>query len=101
MSKVIVITGATNGIGLESAKQLAKQGHRLILVARSKEKVLDTLKMLHTAEGQSHSYYIADMASVPSIKKAAYEIVAAEPRIDVLINNAGGELKQIYCKAFD
>lgn len=88
--KTVVITGATSGIGLVAAEELAKKGARLVLVGRDKargEHVLAKLREL--APGINHSVHYADLSRLQEMKRVAAEIAAAEPRIDVFINNAG------------
>jgi NAD(P)-dependent dehydrogenase (short-subunit alcohol dehydrogenase family) len=88
--KVVVITGATSGIGKVAAEKLAGMGARLVLVARDKargEAFLGRLREL--TRGITHSIHYADLSRLAQMKQVAAAIAAAEPRIDVLINNAG------------
>ena len=88
--KVVVITGATSGIGQVAAEKLAGLGARLVLVARDKARGEATLARLAAiAPGVAHSIHYADLSRVAQMKQVAAEIAAAEPRLDVLINNAG------------
>jgi len=88
--KVIVITGATSGIGQVAAEQLAGMGARLVLVARDKVRGQAVMARLHErAPGVVHSIHYADLSRLVEMKRVAAEIAAAEARIDVLINNAG------------
>ena len=88
--KVIVITGATSGIGQVAAERLAGMGARLVLVARDKVRGQAMLARLRErAPGVSHSIHYADLSRLVEMKRVAAEIAAAEARIDVLINNAG------------
>lgn len=88
--KVIVITGATSGIGQVAAERLAGMGARLVLVARDKVRGQAMLARLRErAPGVSHSIHYADLSRLVEMKRVAGEIAAAETRIDVLINNAG------------
>ena len=88
--KVVVITGATSGIGERAAERLAAMGARLVLVARSKERSEATLgRLAGIAPEAKHRVHYADLSLMAETRRAAREIVAAEPRIDVLINNAG------------
>jgi NAD(P)-dependent dehydrogenase (short-subunit alcohol dehydrogenase family) len=88
--KVVVITGATSGIGLVAAEKLAGMGARLVLVARDKARGEATLARLREiAPDVAHNIHYADLSRLAQMKQAAAEIAAAEPRIDVLINNAG------------
>ncbi len=88
--KVVVITGATSGIGQVAAERLAAQGARMVLVARDKIRGEAALARLHErAPGLAHSIHYADLSRLAEMKRVAKEIVAAESQIDVLINNAG------------
>lgn len=88
--KTIVITGATSGIGLVAAQRLAEMGARILLVGRDKARTAATLDQLRaTAPGQAHGAYLADLGKISEMKRVGAEIARAEPRIDVLINNAG------------
>ena len=88
--KTVVITGATSGIGQVAAARLAAMGARLVLVARDKvrgEAEMASLRAI--SPGIHHSIHYADLSRLADVKRVAAEIAAAEPRIDVLINNAG------------
>src|SRR5262245_20673575 len=88
--KVVVITGATSGIGEVAAIALAGMGARLILVARDKTRGTATMeKLRHAGPDAAQAIYYADLSRIAEMKRVAAEIAAAEPRIDVLINNAG------------
>jgi NAD(P)-dependent dehydrogenase (short-subunit alcohol dehydrogenase family) len=88
--KVVVITGGTSGIGQVAAEELAAMGARIVLVARDKARAETTLSRLgERAPGVAHSVHYADLLRMAEMKRVAAEIAAAEPRIDVLINNAG------------
>jgi len=88
--KVVVLTGGTSGIGEAAAIKLAKMGARLVLVARDPSRAEATLKRLQkVSPGMAHTSYFADLSLVAETRRVAGEIAAAQPRIDVLINNAG------------
>jgi NAD(P)-dependent dehydrogenase (short-subunit alcohol dehydrogenase family) len=88
--KVVVITGATSGIGQVAAEKLAGMGARLVLVARDKARGEAALARLRqVGPGAAHGVHYADLSRLAEMKRAAAEIAAEEPRIDVLINNAG------------
>lgn len=88
--KVVVITGATSGIGEVAARRLAGMGARLVLVARDAARGQKALTRLPSiGAGKPHSIYYGDLSRISESKRVAAEIGAAEPRIDVLINNAG------------
>ena len=88
--KTVVITGATSGIGLIAAQELARKGARMVMVARDKVRGEQTLASLRTlAPGINHTVHYADLSRLSEMKRVVAEIAAAEPKIDVLINNAG------------
>src|SRR6266699_4673580 len=87
---VVVITGATSGIGAIAAEKLAAMGARMLVIARNRTRGEATLKRLReTAPGIDHRVYYADLSLVQEMKRVGNEIAAAERRIDVLIKNAG------------
>src|SRR5258708_6437307 len=88
--KTIVITGGTSGIGQIAAEKLAGMGARLVLVARDKARGESALTRLRErGPGIAHGIHYADLSRIDEMKRVASEIAAAEPKIDVLINNAG------------
>ena len=88
--KVVVITGGTSGIGQIAAERLAGLGARIVLVARDQTRADATLNRLRqNFPGANHTVHLADLSKIEAVKKLAVEIANAEPRIDVLMNNAG------------
>src|SRR5712671_4356075 len=88
--KVCVMTGATSGIGEVAAEDLARMGARLVLVARDRKRAEAALGRLHAATPAiAHTVHYADLSRIAEMKRVAAEIAAAEPRIDLLVNNAG------------
>ncbi|MFN3199510.1 MAG: SDR family NAD(P)-dependent oxidoreductase [Bradymonadia bacterium] len=85
MSKIICITGATDGIGKLTAQMLASQGHTILLHGRNPSK-LDAVAQ--EIDGQTEQY-IADLSNMRDVEAMANEIVHRHDRLDVLINNAG------------
>jgi NAD(P)-dependent dehydrogenase (short-subunit alcohol dehydrogenase family) len=88
--KTCVITGATSGIGRAAAEALAAMGGRIVMVARNKQRgeaMLAKLRDRFPLAG--HRIYYADLLRLAEVKRVAAEIAAAEPRVDVLLNNAG------------
>jgi NAD(P)-dependent dehydrogenase (short-subunit alcohol dehydrogenase family) len=84
VSKTIVLTGASDGIGAAAARKLTADGHRLVLVGRSKAKTTAI------ADELVADYYLADFAELASVRALAATLLERYPRIDVLANNAGG-----------
>jgi NAD(P)-dependent dehydrogenase (short-subunit alcohol dehydrogenase family) len=87
-AKTVVVTGATAGIGLEAAAQLAEQGHRLVLVGRSPDKLARAAERVAGAAGVET--FSADFASLESVRALGADLRSRFDRIDVLVNNAGG-----------
>ncbi|MDI3423686.1 3-oxoacyl-ACP reductase FabG [Streptomyces luteolus] len=86
--KVALITGATSGIGLEAARLLAKQGHRVYIGARTAENVAVTVKTLR-AEGLQADGKELDVRDTASVKAFVQGAVDTYGTVDVLVNNAG------------
>jgi NAD(P)-dependent dehydrogenase (short-subunit alcohol dehydrogenase family) len=88
--KTCVVTGATSGIGRAAAEALAAMGGRVVMIARSKQRGEAMLTSLRDRYPLAkHSIYYADLLRLAEVKRAAADIAAAEPRVDVLLNNAG------------
>jgi short-subunit dehydrogenase len=89
--KIVLITGASSGIGLATAEALAAKEAQLILVARSEDKLKQAIGQISAKTGNKNiSYYLADFSSQKSIRALADAIKKNHQKIDVLINNAGG-----------
>ncbi len=89
--KIVLITGSSSGIGLETAKELAKLGAEIILVARSEDKLKAAVATIKEATGNDKlKYYTADFSSQKSIRAVAEKIKKDYSKLDVLLNNAGG-----------
>ncbi|MEM9964784.1 MAG: SDR family NAD(P)-dependent oxidoreductase, partial [Asticcacaulis sp.] len=82
MTKVVLVTGASGGIGEATARRLLKAGYRVYATARN-------LKTLTDLQAEGAQILALDVTDPVSAKAAVEDIVAAEGRIDVLINNAG------------
>lgn len=88
--KVVVITGATSGIGEVAADRLAAKGYRIVFIARDAVRGEEILKHLRAIAGDlAHRAFYADLSRLSEMKRVAAEIADAEPDIDVLVNNAG------------
>lgn len=90
MKKTILLTGTTDGIGLETAKILAQEGHHLLIHGRSEAKVQKVKEtLLSMSEEENIESYVADLSKLNEVKHFADEVLQKHTKIDVLINNAG------------
>ena len=88
--KTVVATGATSGIGEVAVLALGALGARIVFVARDEARAQATMRKLEAkAPGLGHRMHLADLSSMAETRKVGAAIAASEPRIDVLINNAG------------
>lgn len=88
--KKVVITGATDGIGKETARQIAKMGAEIILVGRNKEKTeLATAEIIESSNNPNIDYLLADLSEQNDVRKLADDIKRKFSNLDILFNNAG------------
>jgi short-subunit dehydrogenase len=86
--QVIVITGASSGIGLATAEAAAKQGAKLVLSGRSQDSLADVVQRINDAGGEA-IHIVADIADRKQVEQIATEAVRRFGRIDTWVNNAG------------
>lgn len=86
--KVILITGATNGIGREAAKALAGMGAQVVVVGRSRSRTEQVVQEIEASGGQA-DLLVGDLSVMDEVRRVAAEFRAKHDRLDVLINNAG------------
>ena len=88
--KTVVATGATSGIGEVAVLALAELGARIVFIARDEARAQATMRKLDAkAPGLGHRMHLADLSSMAETRKVGGAIAMIEPRVDVLINNAG------------
>lgn len=88
-NKLVVITGATSGIGYLTSRKYASQGADLLCINRNEEKSKNLKKEIENEYGVKCDYIIADLSSLSDIHRVAEELQNSESPIDVLIHNAG------------
>ena len=89
-NRVCLVTGATNGIGYETALGLARRGARVAIVGRDPEKTQASAERIREAvPGAVVGPHIADLSAQAEIRRLAASLRATYPRLDVLVNNAG------------
>ncbi|MCH2004442.1 SDR family NAD(P)-dependent oxidoreductase [Acinetobacter ursingii] len=99
-NKVILITGASSGIGLTVAKKMASAGAHVLLVARTQ----DTLQQVQTEivqAGGKASIFPCDLSDMEAIDRVAKEIIQKVEHIDILINNAGRSIRRAVHESID
>lgn len=93
--KIILITGSTDGIGKQTAFELAALGHKIIIHGRSEKRINETIEEIKKlTDNKNLTPALADFASLNQVRKLAEEIQNKFNRIDVLINNAGVYMKE-------
>lgn len=88
--RIAVVTGANGGLGLESARALARAGGHVVMAARNQEKAAAALADIRSSVPDASLELVElDLGSLESVRRAAAQILAAHERIDILLNNAG------------
>src|SRR6266516_4842962 len=89
--QTILVTGATDGLGRALAAELARRGATVLAHGRSRERLDETVAELEAASGGDGRVrgYLADLASLEEVAGLAAQVAKAEPRLDVLVSNAG------------
>lgn len=89
-NKVVMVTGATNGIGEVTALELARKGAHVVVVSRSAEKLERTVQRITDETGNPHVAALqADLSLMAQVRQAAEQFHERYDRLDVLVNNAG------------
>ena len=88
-NKVCLVTGATNGIGLEAAKALNNMGAEIVFIARNNEKAEKLKEDLLSDSGKQATSIIADLSLQSEVKRAADEFLSLNKPLHILLNNAG------------
>jgi retinol dehydrogenase-12 len=93
--QIVIVTGATNGIGEAAAIELARRGARVGIVARNPEKAAATVTKIRAGTpGATVDVFIGDLGLMDDVRDVAAEILNTYEHIDVLVNNAGIQLTE-------
>src|SRR5688572_20652090 len=87
--KTVLVTGATSGIGLESAVVLAGMGANVIITGRNADRLAKALSHIKSRSGLSAASYLCDFASLTAVNRLADDVLREVTALDVLLNNAG------------
>lgn len=98
--KIVLITGATSGIGKATALKLARAGAKVLVVARTPEKLNETLDEINKLGGQAKAYQ-CDVADINSCEKLIKQILIDHSHVDILVNNAGRSIRRSVINAID
>jgi NAD(P)-dependent dehydrogenase (short-subunit alcohol dehydrogenase family) len=98
--KVVLITGASSGIGFATAKKLSMAGAKVILVARTLEKLELTQKVIRQAGGEAY-VYSCDLNSMEAIDAMAAAVLKDFGHVDILVNNAGRSIRRAVAESLD
>jgi NAD(P)-dependent dehydrogenase (short-subunit alcohol dehydrogenase family) len=98
--KVVLITGASSGIGKAAAVKVADAGATVLLVARSVEKLEETKEEIERAGGVAHIHR-CDMSDIEDVERMAEEVLAYHGHVDILVNNAGRSIRRSVALAYD
>ncbi len=98
--KVVVVTGATSGIGKATALKLAESGAKLVLAARTAEKLEETKAEIEAKGGEAHIYSV-DISDMADCDRFAKQVLSDFGQVDVLVNNAGRSIRRSINLSYD
>ena len=98
--KIVLITGASSGIGKATAVKVADAGATVLLVARNVEKLEETKAEIVAAGGSAHIHR-CDLADIEDIERMAEEVLAYHGHVDILVNNAGRSIRRSVALSYD
>ncbi|MBS1887150.1 MAG: SDR family oxidoreductase [Actinobacteria bacterium] len=98
--KVVLITGASSGIGRATAVKVADAGATVLLVARSIDKLEETKDEIFAAGGVAHIHK-CDMADAEDVARMAEEVLTYHGHVDILVNNAGRSIRRSVALSYD
>jgi short-subunit dehydrogenase len=98
--RVILVTGASSGIGKSAALELGKAGGTIVLVSRSKDKLDEVRRQIELVGGEAH-VHPCDLTDTDDLDRMAAEVLEQHGRVDILVNNAGKSIRRSVSNAYD
>jgi short-subunit dehydrogenase len=98
--KIVLITGASSGIGRSAALKIADAGGIVLLVARTREKLEETRDVIEAGGGVAH-VHPCDLSDMDDIDRMADEVLAEHGHVEVLVNNAGRSIRRSVALSYD
>ncbi|KGD63663.1 short chain dehydrogenase [Alcanivorax nanhaiticus] len=98
--KVVMVTGATSGIGKATALKLARAGATVLVIARTAEKLDETLHEIDQLGGTAQAYS-CDVSDLNSVDQLVQQVIADHGHVDVLVNNAGRSIRRSVVHSFE
>jgi len=98
--KRVLITGASSGIGQETAIRVGEAGGTVLLVSRTREKLEEVARQVEEAGGTAH-VHPADLSELEDIDRLAREVLEEHGGVDILINNAGRSIRRSVARSYD
>jgi NAD(P)-dependent dehydrogenase (short-subunit alcohol dehydrogenase family) len=98
--KRIMITGASSGIGLETALKIGEAGGEVLLVSRTREKLEEVARQVEEAGGTAH-VHPCDLSDLDDIDRLAQEVLDEHGGVDILVNNAGRSIRRSVARSYD
>lgn len=98
--RVCVVTGATSGIGLSTARMLVEAGAKVVIAARTQEKLDAVKEELEALGGEVYAYSV-DVSDMEDCDRFVDQVLSDHGQVDVLVNNAGRSIRRAIAHAFD
>ena len=98
--KVVMVTGSSAGIGLESARKFAANDAAVILVARTLSKLEEQVEIIRKQGGEAYAY-ACDLSDMDDIDRLAKEVLKDFDHVDILVNNAGRSIRRAVMESLD
>jgi thioester reductase-like protein len=98
--KKVVITGASSGIGRQTAIRIGEAGGQVVLISRTREKLEEVAKLVDDAGGTAH-VHPADLSDLEDVERVAKEVLDEHGGVDILVNNAGRSIRRSVKASYD